>query len=286
MKIRFSGGFKMSSAKITVGDLKFQVISEGAGEPVILLHGFPDSARVWRNQIPHLAHSGLQVIAPDLRGFGDSDKPTETESYALAKIVGDVLGILDEFNVKRVKVVGHDWGAAVGWTLAALYPERVERLVALSVGHPTTFFKAGLEQREKSWYMLFFQFRGVAEEIIMRDNWKLFRDWVRYHHESGRWIEDLSRPGALTAALNWYRANVAPEMAVAERWALPNVPVPTLGVWSTGDNYLTEAQMLLSSQCVTGSWRYERIEGASHWMQLDRPNLINDLLLQFLTEKS
>ena len=274
----------MQENHINVGGLNFHLIHEGTGYPVLLLHGFPDSSHLWRNQIPRLVNAGLRVIAPDLRGFGNSDKPSETEAYALPVILGDVIGILDQLNAPRAHVIGHDWGAGVAWALAAMFPDRVERLVALSVGHPATFFKAGLEQREKSWYMLLFQFRGIAEEFLKKDDWKFFREWVRHHPETEKWIEDLSRPGALTAGLNWYRANVAPEMAVPERWALPNVMAPTLGVWSSGDVYLTESQMLLSQQCVSGSWTYERIEGASHWMQLDRPDYVNELLLRFLIQ--
>ncbi|HEY1308046.1 MAG TPA: alpha/beta hydrolase [Vicinamibacterales bacterium] len=271
----------MPSTSVRVGNLDFHVVQEGSGEPVLFLHGFPDSSRLWRHQIPAFLKAGFQVVAPDLRGFGDSDKPSETDAYAMPALVGDVVGILDQLEISRAHVVGHDWGAGVAWVLAAMQPQRVNRLVVLSVGHPATFFKAGLSQREKSWYMLLFQFR-FAEDLLTRDNWAFFRDLVRHHPECDRWIEDLSRPGALAAALNWYRANVVPENAVAERWVLPSVAAPTLGIWSSGDAYLTETQMLLSHQCVSSSWTYERIEGASHWMQLDQPERVNDLILRFL----
>src|SRR5262249_56087522 len=112
----------------------------------------------------------------------------------------------------------------------------------------------------------------------------VFGDWSRQRCESDEWLEDVKRPGALTAALNWYRANVAPEMAVPERWALPDVAAPTLGIWSSGDAYLTETQMILSYQSVSGPWSYERLEGVSHWMQLDQPQRVNELILQFLLE--
>jgi pimeloyl-ACP methyl ester carboxylesterase len=272
----------MASNSMRVGNLSLNVVQEGSGEPVLLLHGFPDSSRLWRNQIPAFLKAGLQVVAPDLRGFGNSDKPAVTEAYALPTILEDVVGILDQLNVRRTHVVGHDWGAALAWMMAALQPERVNRLVVLSVGHPATFFKAGLSQREKSWYMLLFQFRGVAEDLLTRDDWRLFRELVRHHSESEQWIKDLSRPGALTASLNVYRANVAPEIAVPERWALPSVASPTMGIWSSGDAYLNETQMILSHQRVSSSWTYERIEGASHWMQLDQPERVNDLILRFL----
>ncbi|GAA6620401.1 alpha/beta fold hydrolase [Scytonema sp. NUACC26] len=272
----------MPSKQIQMGHLNFHVLEEGNGLPVLLLHGFPDSSYLWRHQIPALAKEGMHVIAPDLRGFGESDKPAEPESYKLQLIVEDVIGILDQLGIERTHVVGHDWGSAVSWTLAALYPERVDRLVALSVGHPATFFKTGMEQREKSWYMLLFQFREIAEELLTREDWKLFRDLFNHHPEISKWLKDLQRPGALTAALNWYRANVAPEQWLQEKGLLPNVQASVLGVWSSRDAYLTEAQMLLSAQHVSGAWNYERIEGASHWMQLDQPEKVNSLLLNFL----
>jgi pimeloyl-ACP methyl ester carboxylesterase len=258
------------------------VADEGGGPPVLLLHGFPDSSHLWRNQIPALVKAGLRAVAPDLRGFGESDKPAEVEAYALPVILREIIGLLDKLEIERAHIVAHDWGAAVGWLLAALHPERVERFVALSVGNPTVFARAGLDQREKSWYMLLFQFRGVAEQLLMRDDWRLCRDLVGHHSEAEKWIGDLSRPGALSAALNWYRANAAPQALLADPVPLPKVQAPTLGIWSSQDRYLTEAQMARSSECVSGPWRYERIEGAGHWMQLDRPQHISSMLVDFL----
>ena len=262
--------------------MPLHVVDEGRGPAVLLLHGFPDSSHVWRHQIPALVDAGFRVVVPDLRGCGESDKPTETGAYGLAMILQDVLGLLTALGIERTHVVGHDWGAAVAWLLAALQPDRVDRLAALSVGNPTAFQQAGLEQREKSWYMLLFQFRDVAEQLLMRDDWKFFRELVRHHDETDTWIRNLSRPGALSAALNWYRANAGPDAFLADPPRLPKVLAPTLGIWSSWDAYLTEVQMIRSSECVLGSWRYERLEGASHWMQLDRPQRINALLVEFL----
>ena len=268
--------------KVETGGLAFEVDDRGDGPAVVLLHGWPDSHRLWRDQLPALHAAGYRTIAPDLRGFGESAKPSAVEDYTLPTIVGDVLGIMDALGVASAPVVGHDWGAAVAWGLAAFAPDRVERLVALSVGHPAAFRGAGLEQREKSWYMLLFQFEGVAEEWLSADDFANFRAWAN-HPDEDDVIADLRRPGALTAGLNWYRANLPPQSLLEPPPALPPVTAPTMGVWSTSDIALTARQMLDSAAYVTGPWRYEEIEGAGHWMQRDAPTELNRLLVDFLT---
>jgi pimeloyl-ACP methyl ester carboxylesterase len=259
------------------------VRDEGEGAPVLLLHGFPDSSALWRHQIPALVDAGFRAVAPDLRGFGESDRPAKTEDYALRRSFVDMIMLLDELEVERAHVVGHDFGAGLAWALAALAPERVDRLVVLSVGHPNTFRSPSLEQRRRFWYQLFFQFDGVAEELLARDDWKLFREWTAGAPDRDRYLRDLSRPGALVAGLNWYRANSSPFRELQERPPFPAVDAPTLGIWSSGDEYLVEEGMLASGEHVNGPWRYERIEDASHWAQLDAPERVNELLLEFLT---
>ncbi|MGH8595840.1 MAG: alpha/beta fold hydrolase [Gammaproteobacteria bacterium] len=272
----------MATQRMKLGAYNFQVTDEGHGEPVLLLHGFPDSARLWRHQIPALVAAGFRVIAPDQRGFGESDKPQEIAAYALREVIGDVIALLDALGVERVRLVSHDWGAAVGWGLAAYYPQRIVRHAALSVGHLTALWQAGLAQRRLAWYMLLFMRRDLAEEILMRNDWEWMRDLFQHHPEMETWIRDLSRPGALTAGLNWYRANVDVETWGPEGWVLPRVTIPTLGVWSTGDAYLTEVQMVASSEFVDAPWRYLRVEGASHWLMLDRPDYISRVLVDFM----
>jgi pimeloyl-ACP methyl ester carboxylesterase len=264
--------------------VELAVLDEGAGSPVLLLHGFPDSSRLWRHQVPALVEAGMRVVAPDLRGFGESDKPDAVEEYAIRRSLADMVALFDALGIERGHVVGHDWGAGVAWALAALVPERVERLVVLSVGHPNALREPTIEQREKAWYQLFVQFAGVAEELLVQDDWKLFRELLRGDGDVDRYLADLSRPRALTAALNWYRANAAP--SAQRRRPFPSVAAPTMGLWSSGDNYLIEDGMLRSGEHVTGPWRYERIDGASHWLQLDAPARVNQLLLDFVTTET
>jgi pimeloyl-ACP methyl ester carboxylesterase len=252
----------------------------GEGRPVVLLHGFPDSSRLWRNQVPALADAGFRVIVPDLRGYGLSDKPDEVEAYSLPFLAGDVLAVLTDLGIEKAHIVGHDWGAALGWGLAALVPAQVDYLAVLSVGHPATFLRT-LEQHEKSWYMLLFQFPGIAERWLSGDNWANLRSWGR-HPDSDAVISDLEANGSLTPGLNWYRANISPESFAGPPIELPQVQAPTMGIWSTGDFALTEVQMTDSEKNVAATWRYERLEGPGHWMQLDAPDRVNALLLDFL----
>lgn len=267
--------------RATNGPVSIDYEVTGEGQPVILLHGFPDSRRLWRRQVPALAAEGLRVIVPDMRGYGLSDKPSDIASYSLLSIIGDVTAVMNDAGAERAHIVGHDWGAAVGWVLASLSPERVASLVALSVGHPTAFRGGGFEQYQKSWYMLLFQFPGVAEQWLSADGWANFRAWSR-HPDAAAVVDELEANESLTPALNWYRANVPPESYLSPPPTLPPIDVPVMGVWSSGDIALAEGQMTRSAREVAGPWRYERLEGAGHWMQLDDPDGLNALLVDFL----
>jgi pimeloyl-ACP methyl ester carboxylesterase len=269
--------------RITGDGVELSVLDEGEGPTVLLLHGFPDSSRLWRHQIATLTDAGFRAVAPDQRGYGDSDKPQEIDAYGFGHLVADVVAVLDQSGVEKAHVVGHDWGAAVAWACAMMVPQRVDKLVTLSVGHPGAFAERSLEQRRRSWYMLLFQFEE-AEDLLRKDDWKLMRQWAASHPEFERAIEDLRRPGALTAALNCYRASLHPrtELRAGGTRSLPPVTADTLGIFSTGDAFLVEEQMTGSAPHVAGSWRYERIEGAGHWMQLEQPERISALLIDFL----
>lgn len=270
---------------VQVNGLDFPVLDVGEGPVVLLLHGFPDSHQVWRKQVGPLVRAGYRVIAPDLRGMGDGPILPAVSDYAVSKVLGDVVGLLDVLQVKQARVVGHDWGAVIGWYLAAYYPSRVERLMVMSVGAPWNPEFNSIEQREKFWYANFFQFEGVAEAQLKKDNFALFRAFSRGEGDAEVAIERFARPGVLTAGLNWYRANSKPRMPAPD--GTPPAPNPKIncdvvGVWSERDHYLTEAQMETSGPLVSGKWRYHRVGGAGHWMMLERPHRVTELILDFL----
>jgi len=265
--------------RIQVNGIDLNVYVEGDGEPVLLLHGFPDSNYLWRGVIPRLVKAGYRVIAPDQRGFGESEAPEGKENYDMELIARDAVGVLDALDIPKAKLVAHDWGAMIGWLLAGTYPERFGSYTAISVGHPSAYASAGFEQKKKGWYVLFFQLEGIAEKAVMAKDWALFKKTVHDHPEVDHWIEDLSRPGRLTAGMNWYRANLS------KLWkaAFPRVSIPVFGIWSSEDVALAEDQMIGSAALVDAPWRYERLEGISHWVPLDAPDRLSALILDFYT---
>jgi len=267
------------------------VVDQGRGRTVLLLHGWPDSADLWRGQLPALIAAGFRVVAPDLRGFGASDAPDGLAAYRVGRSVGDLVAVLDALGCDTADVVGHDWGAAVGWAFALHHPERTRRLITLSVGHPAAFGAPAsdggppLDHLRRQWYALLFQFEGAAERFLADDDWRGFRALAGQADEVERWIADLSRPGALRASLAWYRANSPLRAIGGPRRVVPPTAehIDVLGIWGDGDQFLVERQMRTSAAHVGGRWRYERIAGAGHWVQLDRPDVTSRLLVEHLT---
>ncbi|NWG70657.1 MAG: alpha/beta fold hydrolase [Parvularculaceae bacterium] len=255
-----------------------------SGPAAVLLHGFPDSGAVWSKASPLLAEAGFRLIAPDLRGFGETDMAPRVEDYDIhAGAAKDILGILDHLNIARAHLVGHDFGAPVAWALAALHPGRFISLAALSVGHTRAFLAAGAEQKWRSLYIVLHQFRGLCEWAYRFNNWALLRRHWSLHGEIEEAIRQLARPGRLTAGLNWYRCNASLARMVNPprpgAFGEERVKIPTLGVWSSEEPYLTEAQMTGSAAYVDAPWRYERIEGAGHWIPYDAPERLAALLI-------
>jgi len=212
--------------------------------------------------------------------MGQSDAPEGSDAYALQELVSDLVALLDHARVDRVAVVAHDWGSVIAWGLVDRIGVRASCFVPMAVGAPQCYASCDdIRQKEIGWYVLLFQMEGAAEQMLMANDWKLFRQWTRHHPETEQWISDLSREGRLTAAINIYRQNLLPVLTGAIQYSCA---APTLGLWSTNDAYLVEEQMVSSGRYVTADWRYEKVEDASHWLMLDRPGHINRLLLNHL----
>lgn len=273
-----SAEFAQVTGHYAVNGMSMKVLIAGEGPEVLLVHGYPDTHEVWRKQIPALVAAGYRVIAPDLRGCGESEISPDVSSYQIDNLVADLTALLDVLGVAQVRLVAHDWGAVIAWRFVLAHAERVERFVVLSVGHPTAYASGGLIQKLKGYYILLMQLRGLAEWLFTRGDWWLFAQMTRYPAELPHWRAHLARPGRLTAGMNYYRANLG--LIVPREFASARVPV--FGLWSSVDLFLAEGQMIASERYVRGPWRYTRIEGANHWLQLDAPETFNPLLLDYL----
>jgi pimeloyl-ACP methyl ester carboxylesterase len=259
-----------------VGEVRLNVAQASDGPVVLLLHGFPDSLQLWRDVSSRLVAAGYQVIAVDQRGFGGSDAPPGRQQYGIDRLVEDIAALLRALGVAEpVHVVGHDWGAVVTWCLAMSRPQLLRSGVAISVGHPREYALAGLEQKRKGLYVLGWQFTGVAERWLEARDWARLRHWLRQHPDPDSCLRDLARPGRLTAGLNWYRANLG--SVLTRSW--PPCRVPMLGIFGSEDHCLAEDQMARSARRMAAPWAYERVEGAGHWLPLERPDRIADLAL-------
>ena len=264
--------------------LSVQFMGPDDGEPVIMWHGFPEMGYSWRHQAAALAADGYRAIVPDLRGYGASDRPTGTAAYAFPQLVGDVVGLINALGHGYAHLVGHDWGGSLCWATSALMPDKVRSLMILNAPHPVASAECRQvpEQQQKSWYMLLFQFEGVAEEWLLADGAANLSAFVfdtaapgTFPPEERRVFTDaLMHPGAMTAALEYYRANIPPGNWLKPPPDLPAVTVPTTIMWADADAYMTPLLLERSITKVEGPLEVVMLEGVSHWAQQEAPDLV------------
>jgi pimeloyl-ACP methyl ester carboxylesterase len=266
-----------TSRRIGVIGITLNVVVEGEGPDVMLVHGSPTATRSGANRFRHwsppVTASSRPIFAASATACAD-----EVSAYKVPHFADDLRGVLDALGIAKVRLVGHDWGAVSSWAFVINHPERVDRYVAMSVGHPSAYPRGGLAQKLKGYYVLMLQLRGIAEFLLKAADWRFFRLITSYDAEFPLWKAEMSRPGRLTAAINIYRANLG--LILPREY--PKVKVPVLGVWSSRDIALARKQMVISGEYVDAPWRYEQIDGANHWMQLDAPDKVNALLLDYL----
>jgi len=250
------------------------------GEPVVLLHGFPQDSAAWDAVSPALHRQGLRTLAPDQRGYSPMARPRGRKMYTLRETVADVLGLLDAAGLERAHVVGHDWGGMVAWALGAWHPDRLRTLTALSVPHPAAMAKAMVtsDQLLRSYYMGVFQLPYLPERLLLARGGKALRGMLRNgglsREAAAHYVARMQEPGALSAALGWYRA-----MPFQARDRVGTVRVPTLHVWSTGDAFLGRAGIEATAQFVDAPYRLEILDGVTHWI----PELAADRVAELIT---
>jgi pimeloyl-ACP methyl ester carboxylesterase len=279
------------TAYIETNGIKLHVVMAGPedGQPVFLLHGFPEFSYGWRHQIPVLADAGYRVIVPDQRGFNLSDKPKGIKAYSLDKLAKDILGLIDALGYDKVNLIGHDWGGFVAWALAIWYPERLYKLGILNVPHPAVMYnflrRGDPEQLRNSWYIFAFQIPWLPEYLLRRNDWRrtvlALRGSGKVHtftnDDIAKYKKAWSQPGAITAMLNWYRAGrYMPGLLKKTR-----VKVPTLMIWGMEDKALSHRMARPSmDHCENGKLVF--FEDTIHWVQHDESDAVNGLLIEFL----
>lgn len=274
----------------TVNGVRLHYVEAGSGPLVVLLHGFPEFWYSWRHQIPVLAQAGFRVLAPDLRGYNLSNKPRGVANYRIDLLVGDVAGLIAHAGERDAIVVGHDWGGAIAWETALRRPDVVCRLIVLNCPHPAAMARGMRSPRQllRSWYMFFFQLPWLPEAALRAENYEAIRrkfreDPVRkgaFRPEDLREYRNaIGRPGALTSAINYYRA--AARFAGSEmRRERARISAPSLLIWGEQDRYLGTA-LVEESKRLVPQLRVERIPNASHWVQVDAPERVNRAMLEF-----
>lgn len=272
------------------GALTFDVLDAGPadGEVVVLLHGFPQNARSWDLVTPALHERGLRTLCPDQRGYSAGARPLGRRAYATDELVDDVVALIDASGAERVHLVGHDWGAAVAWGVAAAHPSRLRTLTTLSVPHPGSFLRAMVRSTQllHSWYMFAFQLPRLPERAMDPSTPKGRARFVAQMTATGlpreaaeRDADFLSAPGAMTAAVNWYRGV---PFAARPSPAPPKISVPTLYVWSDGDRFLTRASAEHCGDYVEAPYRFEILRGADHWTPDKDADTVSALLLEHI----
>jgi pimeloyl-ACP methyl ester carboxylesterase len=274
---------------IQTNGINLHYVTQGQGKLMLMLHGFPEFWYSWRHQITKFSKD-YQVVALDLRGYNDSDKPQAVEAYAMTELLEDVKGVITGLGYENCILVGHDWGGAIAWNFAYTYPEMVEKLIILNLPHPAKF-KEGLstpQQLLKSWYIVLFQLPFIPESILQWNDYQAIAaafknmavDKSAFTQEDLEAYKDAAaKRGALTAMLNYYRCTFQSMLKSQQQWGILNVP--TLMIWGEKDTALGK-ELTYGTEAYVSDFRLKYIPNCSHWVQQEQPELVNQYMREFL----
>lgn len=281
----------IKTSRVAANGLTFAIDEAGEGPDIALcLHGFPESRFSWRHQLEPLAAMGWHAVAPDLRGYGDSDRPAGREAYQIGHLIKDAAALFDAYGARRRLLVAHDWGAAIAWAFAIRRVRPLDGLVIMNVPHPAIFravLKRSWAQRKRSWYVLFFQLPVLPEAMMtargasavarafagMAVDKTAFPPEVLRHYQ-----ENALKPGAMTAMINYYRANAAGMMRATQT---PTIETPTLMIWGEEDKALG-LELTEGYAPYVADFTLARLPGVSHWVQQEAPERVNERMASWM----
>ena len=285
----------MAQGFVDSNGIRMHYEAAGQGDLVVLLHGFPEFSYSWRHQLSALAGAGFCAVAPDLRGWGQTDKPRGVDAYRMRHLLADVAGLIAALGYGRAHIVGHDWGGALAWLFAHRYPALTASVSSLNAPHPAAYRRVlahSWRQRLMSWYILYFQIPWLPEFTLRLGNCAAIRRALRrtVHPEAfsaadlAAYVDNARQPYALTAGVNYYRA-MARSRALRSGLGLEPLRRPALIVWGEQDPYL-----LRENAVATREWapdlHLHYIADAGHWVQCERPDLVNRYLIEFLRDRT
>lgn len=276
---------------IITNGVKLHYVTQGEGKLMLMLHGFPEFWYSWRHQIPESARD-YKVVALDLRGYNDSDKPKDVSAYQISELVNDIKGVIQGLGYESCILVGHDWGGMIAWYLAYTYPQLVDKLIVMNIPHPAKFTEAlrsNPQQLLRSWYIFFFQLPLLPELLFQWDDYRLiassFIDMAidkRAFSEAdlNAYKDAAAKRGALPAMLNYYR-NVFPGLWNQRQWDI--LPIPTLLIWGENDTALGK-ELTYNTKDYVSDLQIRYIPNCSHWVQQEQPQLVNQYMREFLAK--
>ncbi len=274
--------------RIISNGIKLHYVTQGDGPLMVMLHGFPEFWYSWRHQIPEFAKD-FKVVALDLRGYNDSDKPPDRSAYVMDEFIKDVEGVIKGLGYEKCVLVGHDWGGAIAWNFAYAHPEMVERLIVMNLPHPAKFADGlrTLQQLRRSYYIFFFQLPVLPELFLARSHYRAIETVFTgmavdknafTQADIEAYKQAAAKPGAITAALNYYR-NIFQQKLLNRDWSV--LEVPTLMIWGENDTALGK-ELTYGTEAYVRDFRIEYIPNCSHWVQQERPHLVNQYMREFL----
>nr|WP_246141754.1 alpha/beta hydrolase [Hyella patelloides] len=269
--------------------IRLHYVTQGEGELILLLHGFPEFWYSWRHQIPELAKN-YKVVALDLRGYNDSEKPQAIEAYAISELLKDIEGVIKGLGYETCILVGHDWGGVVAWHFAYTYSDMVKKLIVMNLPHPSLFaqaFKSNPQQMLRSWYAIFFQLPSIPEFLFQANNYSLIaaaftetatNKTAFTQQDLEAYKEAAAKPGALTAMINYYRCNFK-GISLQQEWRV--LEIPTMLIWGENDTALGK-ELTYNTQEYVRDFQLHYISNSGHWVQQEQPELVNQYLQEFL----
>lgn len=287
-------------------DVRLHFVEQGSGPLLIMLHGFPEFWYSWRHQIPALAEAGYHVVAPDLRGYNESDRPKGVRRYRIERLTADVMALIEHFGAQEAVILAHDWGGGIAWQFALDYPQATSRLIVMNAPHPAAFaanMRRGrlpnFRQLRRSWYMFFFQIPWLPEFLLGRNVRRFVEGAFRGQAISqdaftdadiDAFVAAASKPGAIGAGINYYRAafrgGMGARIFTGRGASLPKITAPTLVIWGEQDQALGKELTHGMEQFFAGPFEIKYIPNASHWVQQEEPDLCNQYIKQFLAQQA